>query len=187
MTKHPTGGGVEDIIAALRAPSWHDDSQWRDPKATYATKPRPLLDAAADALAAEGNYIQIGWLLSKDGSIPSFHALDTNLPTRPGWTVQPCYGRAAAPASPADGGGGVKLLESLKLGFSGPHGGGWWHVHEKTLDKLVHAALASRPAVEEKLVEMMREVYATLQRDNRYPLSLQPRIRAALKAHGASA
>lgn len=34
---------------------------------------------------------QVGWFLSKDGSTPSFHDMDTLLPTRPGWTIEPAY------------------------------------------------------------------------------------------------
>lgn len=35
------------IVEALRAPSFQQDSQWHDAKAVYATKPRALLTEAA--------------------------------------------------------------------------------------------------------------------------------------------
>jgi hypothetical protein len=38
----------QEIINALRAPSYQQDSQWHDPKTVvYATKPRALLEEAA--------------------------------------------------------------------------------------------------------------------------------------------
>lgn len=41
---------MSEIIGALRAPSFQQDSQWHHAKANYATKPRDLLDAAADRI-----------------------------------------------------------------------------------------------------------------------------------------
>ena len=34
---------------------------------------------------------QVGWFLSKGGSTPAFHTMDTLLPTRPGWTIEPAF------------------------------------------------------------------------------------------------
>jgi hypothetical protein len=53
--KTPSEGLLEEareIAAALRAPSYEQDSRWHDPNGSYATKPRALLDAAATALSA---------------------------------------------------------------------------------------------------------------------------------------
>jgi hypothetical protein len=47
----PSPGEHEALIADLRAPSHKQDSKWHTPKAIYATVPRELLNAAADALA----------------------------------------------------------------------------------------------------------------------------------------
>lgn len=41
-----------ELIAALRAPSFQQDSEWYEGNTTFATKPRKLLHAAADALEA---------------------------------------------------------------------------------------------------------------------------------------
>lgn len=42
--------GLLKIAAALRAPSFRQDSAWHGPKVNYATKPAPLLSDAADAI-----------------------------------------------------------------------------------------------------------------------------------------
>jgi hypothetical protein len=47
---HPMSESIEEIVAALRAPSFQQDSQWHHDKAVYATKPRGLLEAAASVL-----------------------------------------------------------------------------------------------------------------------------------------
>lgn len=54
-TKSPTDGSgdvprAHQIVEALRAPSFQQDSQWHDAKAVYATKPRELLTEAADKI-----------------------------------------------------------------------------------------------------------------------------------------
>lgn len=56
---------VARLVEALRAPSFEQDSQWHDARAVYATKPRALLEAAADRivaleadLAARGEFIE---------------------------------------------------------------------------------------------------------------------------------
>ena len=42
---------INDITRALRAPSYQQDSAWHDPKTvTYVTKPRALLEEAADKI-----------------------------------------------------------------------------------------------------------------------------------------
>ncbi len=41
-----------ELVAALRAPSFRQDSRWHVPPFDYATKPRALLEAAAAALEA---------------------------------------------------------------------------------------------------------------------------------------
>lgn len=51
-----TEQAIGDLVEALRAPSGQEDSAWHEPKATYATKPRALLDkiaAALETLAAD--------------------------------------------------------------------------------------------------------------------------------------
>lgn len=51
LSASPVMGEWTTIIEALRAPSYQQDSQWHDPKTVvYVTKPKALLEAAADAL-----------------------------------------------------------------------------------------------------------------------------------------
>ncbi len=47
----------EELVAALNAPSFEQDSKWYSPTATYATKPRALLTDAASALQAQAGEI----------------------------------------------------------------------------------------------------------------------------------
>jgi hypothetical protein len=43
-------GRTSELVAALTAPSFQQDSQWHHDKAVYATKPRDLLTEAADKI-----------------------------------------------------------------------------------------------------------------------------------------
>lgn len=42
---------IADLVAALNAPSFQQDSQWHHPKVNYATKPRDLLTDAATTIS----------------------------------------------------------------------------------------------------------------------------------------
>lgn len=64
---------IADNYAAARARAEHPE-----------TAPKSLPSPAKD-------FVQVGWLLSLNESIPQLHGLDTHLPTGPGWTKTPCY------------------------------------------------------------------------------------------------
>lgn len=100
---------LRDIVAALRAPSFERDGFWHAPREVYATKPRSLLDAAADALEA---------------------ALTANpwqpIETAPGWVLVPREPTAAMiAAADASMGEWRKTLsrdEAMARSYMPPHG-----------------------------------------------------------------